>query len=57
MRISMAPLMLWVDRSGNASGAKGSPDSHRVRSSSASRFTAAQAGFFVLSQLSERPER
>ncbi len=37
--------------------AKGSPDSHRVRSSSASRFTAAQAGFFVLSQLSERPER
>jgi hypothetical protein len=39
MRISMAPLMLWVDRTGSASGAKGSADSHRPRSSSASRIT------------------
>jgi hypothetical protein len=28
MRISTAPLMLWVDRTGSASGAKGSADSH-----------------------------
>ena len=40
MRISMAPLMLWVDRTGSASGAKASPDSHRPRSSCVSRFTA-----------------
>jgi len=30
---------------------------HRPQSSSASRFTAAQAGFFILSQSGERPER
>jgi hypothetical protein len=31
--------------------------SHLARSSSASRVTAAQAGFFILSQSAERPER
>jgi hypothetical protein len=31
--------------------------SHLAQSSSASRVTAAQAGFFVLSQSGERPER
>ena len=30
---------------------------HRPQSSSASRFTAAQAGFFILSQSDDRPER
>jgi hypothetical protein len=30
---------------------------HRPQPSSASRFTAAQAGFFILSQSNERPER
>ena len=30
---------------------------HRPQSSSASRFTAAHAGFFILSQSGERPER
>ena len=33
MRILMAPLMLWVNRTGSASGVKGSPDSHRPPSS------------------------
>jgi hypothetical protein len=33
------------------------PVSHPPQSSSASRFTAAQAGFFILSQWGERPER
>jgi hypothetical protein len=31
--------------------------SHLAQSSSASRFTAACAGFFILSQSGERPER
>jgi hypothetical protein len=31
--------------------------SHLAQSSSASRVTAAQAGFFILSQSGERPER
>ena len=30
---------------------------HHPQSSSASRFTAAQAGFFILSQSDDRPER
>jgi hypothetical protein len=33
------------------------PVSHPTQSSSASRFTAAQVGFFILSQSGERPER
>jgi len=32
-------------------------DRHLLQSSSASRFTASQAGFFDLSQSGERPER
>jgi hypothetical protein len=36
----------------------GSPMKHsQVQSSSASRFTAGAAGFFILSQSGERPER
>jgi hypothetical protein len=48
---------LFVARIMRAADALEQQRDHRPQSPSASRFTAAQAGFFILSQSGERPER
>jgi hypothetical protein len=48
---------LALEQGGREAGDLALATSHLAQSSSASRVIAAQAGFFILSQSGERPER